>query len=104
MSESLRPNGLYSPWNSPGPNTELGRLSLLQGIFQTQELNLGLPHCRQTPYQQSHKEAQECWSGSPIPSPVDLPDSGIEPVPPVLQAGSLPPELSGTLTLGTETP
>ena len=30
---SLRPHGLYSPWNSPGQNTGVGSLSLLQGIF-----------------------------------------------------------------------
>ena len=38
-SDSLRPHGLYSPWNSPGQNTGVGSLSLLQGIFQTQESN-----------------------------------------------------------------
>ena len=31
MSDSLRPHGLYSPWTSPGQNTGLGSLSLLQG-------------------------------------------------------------------------
>ena len=40
-------------------------------------------------------EAQEYWSGYPIPSPVDLPDLEIEPGPPTLQADSLPTELSG---------
>ena len=38
-----RPHGLYSPWNSPGQNTAMGSLSLLQGIFPTQGLNLDLP-------------------------------------------------------------
>ena len=38
-------HGLYSPWNSPGQNTGLGSLSLLQGIFPTQGSNQGLPHC-----------------------------------------------------------
>ena len=33
MSNSLRPHGLYSPWNSPGQNTGVGSHSLLQGIF-----------------------------------------------------------------------
>ena len=33
---------------------------------------------------------QEYWSGSPFPSPGDLPDPGIEPVSPALQAGFLP--------------
>ena len=37
MSDSLRPHGLYSPWNSPGQNTGVGSLSLLQGIFPTQD-------------------------------------------------------------------
>ena len=30
-SDSFRPHGLYSPWNSPGQNTGVGNLSLLQG-------------------------------------------------------------------------
>ena len=29
MSDSLRPHGLYSPWNSPGQDTGVGSLSLL---------------------------------------------------------------------------
>ena len=33
MSDCWRPHGLYSPWNSPGQNTGVGSLSLLQGIF-----------------------------------------------------------------------
>ena len=55
MSNSLRPHGLYSPWNSPGQNTGVGSHSLLQGIFPTQGLNTGLPHCRRILYQLSHK-------------------------------------------------
>ena len=38
---------------------------------------------------------QECWSGLPFPSPGDLPDPGIEPGSPTLQAGTLPPEPPG---------
>ena len=49
------PWDLYSPWNSPGWNTGVGSLSLLQGIFPTQGLNPGLPHCRWILYQLSHK-------------------------------------------------
>ena len=55
MSDSLRPHGLYSPWNSPGQNTGVGSLSLLQGIFPTQGLNPGLTRCRQILYQLSHQ-------------------------------------------------
>ena len=54
-SKSLRPYGLYSPWNSPGQNTGAGNVSLLQGIFATQGLNPGLLNCRQILYQLSHK-------------------------------------------------
>ena len=36
---------------------------------------------------------QEYWSGWPFPSPEDLPDPGIEPRAPALQADSLPIEL-----------
>ena len=42
----LWPHGLYCPWNSPGQNTGVGSLSLLQGIYPTQGSNLGLPQCR----------------------------------------------------------
>ena len=38
---------------------------------------------------------QEYWSGLPFPSPGDLPNSGIEPGSPTLQADSLPSELPG---------
>ena len=57
MSDSLWPHGLFSPWNSPGQNTRVGSLSLLQGIFPTQGPNPGLPHCRQILYQLSHRES-----------------------------------------------
>ena len=56
MSDSLRPHRLYSPWNSPGQNTGVGRLSFLQG---------------------------------------NLPNPGIKPRSPTLQADSLPAEPQG---------
>ena len=59
VSDSLRPHGLYSPWKSPGQNTGVGIFPLLQGIFPTQGLNLGLLHCKRTRYQLSYK-------GSPV--------------------------------------
>ena len=43
----LRPTRLLCPWNSPVRNTGVGCHSLLQRIFLTQGLNLGLLHCRQ---------------------------------------------------------
>ena len=95
MSNSLRPHGLYSPWNSPGQNTGVGSLSLLQGIFPTQGSNPGLLHCRQILYQLSHHGSPRILEWQPIPSPTDLPDPGIKLGSPVLQVDSLPTELSG---------
>ena len=40
---------------------------------------------------------QEHWSGLPFPSPRDLPNPGIKPGSPALQADSLPTELQGKL-------
>ena len=55
VSNSLGPHGLYSPWNSPGQKTRVGSLSLLQGIFLTQESNQSFLHCRQILYQLSYQ-------------------------------------------------
>ena len=55
MSVSLQPHELYSPLNSPGQNTGVGSLFLIQGIFLTQELNRGLLHRRQILYQLSYQ-------------------------------------------------
>jgi len=41
--------------DSLGKNTGLGCHALLQGIFPTQELNPGLPHCRQILYCLGHQ-------------------------------------------------
>ena len=53
VSDSLRPHGLHPtrllcPWDSPGKNTGASSHSLLQEIFPTQALNLGLLHWGQT--------------------------------------------------------
>ena len=67
MSDSLwvhglKPIRLFYPWNSPGKNTGVGCHSLLQGIFPTQGLNLGLPYCRQIHYYLSHQRSPlHCW-------------------------------------------
>ena len=55
VSDSLWSHGLYSPWNSPGQNIGVGSLYLLQWVFPTQELNLGLLHCRRILYQLSYE-------------------------------------------------
>ena len=60
VSDSLRPDGLNSPWNSPGQNTEVGSLSLLRGILPTQGSNPGLPHSRRILYELNHKGTTIC--------------------------------------------
>ena len=49
VSSFLQLHGLYSPWNSPGQNTGVGSLSLLQGIFSTQGSNTGLTQADSLP-------------------------------------------------------
>ena len=48
----------------------MGSLSLLQGIFLTQELNQGLLHCRQILYPLS-------FQGSPVGTKVMSPPMGV---------------------------
>jgi len=43
VSDSATPWTIHSSWNSPGQNTGVGSLSLLQGIFPTQGSNPSLP-------------------------------------------------------------
>ena len=58
VSDLLEPHGLLlarllCSWEFPGKNTGVGCYFLLQGIFQTQELNPGLLYGRQILYQLS---------------------------------------------------
>ena len=55
VSDSLRPHGLYTSWNSPGQNTGVGSLCLLQGIFPNQGSSPHFLHCRQILYQLSYQ-------------------------------------------------
>ena len=52
------------------------------------------PHAHQAPLFMEFSR-QQYWSGLPFPSPGDLPDPGIEPGSPALQADSLPSEPLG---------
>ena len=75
VSNSLQPHGLHNPWNSPGQNTGVGSLSLLQGIFPTQGLNPGLLHYRQILYQPSRKGSPRIleWVAYPFSSGTSRP-------------------------------
>ena len=68
--------------------------SLLQGIFPTQGLNPGLPHCKWILYQLSHKESPRIleWVVYPFSSGSSQPKNWMGS--PALQADSLPTELS----------
>ena len=54
-SPALRVDSLPSEPPGKPKNTGMGSLSLLQGIFLTQELNWGLLHCTWTLYQLSYQ-------------------------------------------------
>ena len=75
VSDSLQPHGLYSPSNSPGQNSGVGSLSLLQGIFPTRGSNSGLPHCRQILYQLSYEGSPRIleWVAFPFSRGSSLP-------------------------------
>ena len=70
MFNSLWPHGLHSPCNSPGQNTGVDSLSLLQGIFQTQGSNPGLLHYRQLLYHLNHQGSPRIleWVAYPFSS------------------------------------
>ena len=101
MSNSLQPQGLYIPWNSPDQNTGVDSLSLLQGVFPAQGSNPGLPYCRWILYQLSYqgspkvkvKVAQSCLTlCNPMyyTSPWNSPGQNTEVGSPSLFQGILP--------------
>ena len=91
---TLRPQGLYSPWNSPGQNTRVGNRSLLQGIFTTQGSDWGLLHCRWILYQLSHQGSLRILElvSYPFSNGSSWPRN--QPGSPALQVDSLPAEVS----------
>ena len=70
---------MYIPWNSPGRNTGVDTLSLLQGVFPTQGSNPGLSHCWWILYQLNHKGSLRILEWVAFPFSSVLPDPGIEP-------------------------
>ena len=97
LSHCLPSHGLHGPRNSPGQNTEVGSLSLLQGIFPIQGLNPGLPHYKRILYQLSHQGNPKTLEWVTYPFSRALSNPGVEPGSPGLQADYLPTELSGKL-------
>ena len=78
VSDSLQPHGLQPArllcsWDSPGKNTGVGSLSLLQGNFLTQESNQDLLHCRWILYQLSYQGSPRLdWGVVPKPNKMFL--------------------------------
>ena len=68
----LKPSRLFCPWNSPCKNTGMGCYSLLQEIFLTQRLNLGLLHFRQMflPSEQPGKQSGKITRGRKRPGKI----------------------------------
>ena len=62
--KNCSPPGSSVHEDSPGQNTGISCHALLQGIFPTQGLNSGLPHCRRILYQLSHQGSSKLGSGS----------------------------------------
>ena len=75
------PPGFSVHGNSQGKNTGVGSHSLLQGIFLTQELNLGLPHCRQILYHLSHQFSSVAQSCPTLCNPINCSTPGPCPSP-----------------------
>ena len=67
-SDSLRPHVQSMEFSRP--DTGMGSLSLLQGIFPTQGLNPGLQHCTWILYQLNHKGSPRIleWVAYPFSS------------------------------------
>ena len=59
VSDFLRLHELYGSWNSPGQNTGVGSLSLLQRIFPTQVSCIAGRFFTSW----ATREAQEYWTG-----------------------------------------
>ena len=73
---------------------EPGNISSVQSLSRVQLFATPRTVASQAPLSMGFSR-QEYWSGLPFPSPEDLPDPGIEPRSPALQADSLPSELQG---------
>ena len=89
------PSGSSVHGDSPGEKIGVGCHALLQGIFPTQGLNPGFPHCRRILYCLCHQRSPRIleWIAYPFSRGCSWPRN--EPGPPALQADSLPPELPG---------
>ena len=89
------PPGSYVPGDSPGKNTRVGCQALLQGIFLTQRLNPGLPHCGRILYHLSHQGGPRILEWEAYPFSRGYSQCRNQTGSPALQVDSLPAKLSG---------
>ena len=106
MSNSVQPQRqqptrLSHPWDSPGKSTGVGYHFLLQ-CMKVKVKSLSRVQHFVTPWTVAHQappsmgfSRQEYWNGLPFPSPGDLPNPGIEPGSPALEADALNSESPG---------
>ena len=81
---------------SPGQNTVVGSLSLLQGNLPSPLIELRSPALQADSLPaEPQAKPKNTGVGKPFPSPADISDPGIEPRSPALQVDYLPTELSG---------
>ena len=73
--DSLQPQELYSPWNSPGQNTGVGSLSLLQGIFQPRDGTQ--VSCTAGGFFTDRATSGPVVHGAPTPCPTPAASSGV---------------------------
>ena len=95
MSDSLRPQGLYSPRNPPGQNTGVGSLFPSPGDLHNPGTEPRSPALQADSLPAEPQGKPNTRVGSLFPSPADLPNPGIKPGSPALQVDSLPTELLG---------
>ena len=93
VSDSLRAHRLYSPWNSQARILEWVAFPFSRGSSQLRDWTQVSHIAGRFFTSWGTREAQEYWSGLPIPSPGDLPDPGIKLGSPALQVDSLSTEL-----------
>ena len=78
MSDSLRPHGLYSPWTSPGQNTGVGSLSLLQGNLPNPGIELRSPALQADSLPAEPQGKTKNTGVGSLSFSSDLPDPGLE--------------------------
>ena len=95
---------VHFPWTaSRSSNLQFSMANWIYPLFSSEvKWSSSVVSDSATPWTVAHQaplfmgfSRQEYWSGLPFPSPGDLPDPGIEPRSPALQADALPSEPQG---------